>query len=215
MMKKVLMYGVVGMLAVALVGGTAYILLNSEGNEAGTAARNGQARTEATGTEGQSSGNRGNQGDVATSGQSQNRGADSEGSTGGYRGGQAAADLTASKVDTAGDDRGSSGYRGGSGGRGQSGNGTSEEIVWEVVTGEVIIADDEITVQTAQGSILIGLGQAAYREGFALDEGDMVSVTGFFEDGEFKAGTVNNMSTGESLALRDGNGRPMWAGGAG
>jgi hypothetical protein len=125
------------------------------------------------------------------------------------------ADLSGSKLDTTGDGRGSSGSRGGAGGRGQSNSGPDEEIVWEIVTGEVIAADDEIIVQTSQGSIQISLGQAAYREGFAINEGDLVTVTGFYEDGEFKAGTVDNISTGESITLRDGNGRPMWAGGPG
>jgi len=32
------------------------------------------------------------------------------------------------------------------------------------------------------------------------------------EDGEFKAGQVENLGTGESIVLRDTSGRPMWAG---
>ena len=37
-------------------------------------------------------------------------------------------------------------------------------------------------------------------------------MTGFYEDGEFKAGTVENLTTGETIILRDETGRPMWAG---
>ena len=72
--------------------------------------------------------------------------------------------------------------------------------------------DGDITVETAEGEVLVGLGQASYREGFALKVGDKVSVTGFHEDGEFKAGTVENLTTGQTLVLRDETGRPGWAG---
>ena len=37
-------------------------------------------------------------------------------------------------------------------------------------------------------------------------------MTGFYEDGEFKAGTVENLTTGETIVLRDEAGRPMWSG---
>jgi len=37
-------------------------------------------------------------------------------------------------------------------------------------------------------------------------------VTGFYEDGEFKAGTVENLTTGETIVLRDEAGRTMWPG---
>ena len=77
---------------------------------------------------------------------------------------------------------------------------------------EVIVVDDEITIQTAEGQVLVGMGQSAYREGFELKVGDEITVLGFHEDGEFKAGTVENLTTGETITLRDETGRPMWAG---
>jgi hypothetical protein len=85
-------------------------------------------------------------------------------------------------------------------------------VDWETLTGEVTAVDGDLTVETAEGELLVGLGQASYREGFALGVGDEVSVTGFHEDGEFKAGTVENLTTGQTLALRDETGRPMWSG---
>ena len=85
-------------------------------------------------------------------------------------------------------------------------------VEWETLTGEVTVVDGEITVQTAEGEVVVGLGQASCREGFALEVGDEVSVTGFYEDGEFKAGTVENLTTGETIVLRDEAGRPMWSG---
>jgi hypothetical protein len=97
-------------------------------------------------------------------------------------------------------------------GAGQGRNETVRIVEWETLTGEVIIVDGEITIQTAEGQVLVGMGQSAYREGFALEVGDEITVLGFYEDGEFKAGTVENLTTGETIVLRDETGRPMWAG---
>ncbi len=131
--------------------------------------------------------------------------------------------------------RGGSGGQGGnasvlaemrSGGRGQS-NLTGETLgrnantaiehnagTLETVQGIVIVSDSEILVRTAAGEeILVGLGQSWYREqaGFNIAVGDEVNVVGFHEDGEFKAVTVENVTTGVSIALRDTTGRPAWA----
>jgi len=100
----------------------------------------------------------------------------------------------------------------GASGAGQGRNETTRTVEWETLTGEVTAVDGEITIQTAEGEVVVGLGQAAYREGFALEVEDEVSVTGFHEDGEFKAGSVENLTTGETLVLRDETGRPMWSG---
>ncbi|MFP3897152.1 MAG: hypothetical protein ACLFV5_10015 [Anaerolineales bacterium] len=37
-------------------------------------------------------------------------------------------------------------------------------------------------------------------------------MRGFYKDGEFKAGTVENTTTGETITLRDLNGHPIWMG---
>ena len=105
----------------------------------------------------------------------------------------------------------------GAGGRGQAGGGMASTewmapIEWETRTGTVILVDHEVTIETADGEVLVGMGQSAFWEDFALDIGDQITVTGFSEDGEFKAGTVENLTTGESLTLRDQTGRPVWAG---
>jgi hypothetical protein len=111
----------------------------------------------------------------------------------------------------------SGGYGQGANGRdrGSAGQGRNEvvrTVEWETLTGTVTVVGSEITLQTAEGEVLVGMGQSAYRESFGLEVGDEVSVVGFYEDGEFKAGTVENLATGETIVLRDGTGRPMWAG---
>jgi len=106
---------------------------------------------------------------------------------------------------------GASDGRGRDSGTGQGRNETVRSVEWETLTGKVIVVDGDITVETAEGEVLVGLGRAD-REGFALEVGDEVSVTGFHEDGEFKAGTVENLTTGQTLVLRDETGRRGGAG---
>ncbi len=90
----------------------------------------------------------------------------------------------------------------------------AEPVDWTTITGSVLVADSELTVQTEDGEVLVGLGQSWYREeqGFQVSAGDEVRVEGYEEDGEFKAGSVKNLSTGATITLRDATGRPMWAG---
>jgi len=191
-MTKVWSYGVVGVLAVALLAGMGYILLNPTQVQAGQGSPGGRgqgrgAAVEWDGSEPEMF----NQNAYGRSEAAQGRGA----SGGGAFGGAGAFD---------GGGRIS--------GAGQGRNRTVRIVEWETLTGEVIVVDSEVTIQTADGEVLIGMGQSAYREDFALEVGDEITVTGFYEDGEFKAGTIENLTTGETITLRDETGRPMWAG---
>jgi hypothetical protein len=49
--------------------------------------------------------------------------------------------------------------------------------------------------------------------GFQLDEGDLVEMAGFFEDGEYKISTISNLTSDQTLLIRDETGRPYWSGG--
>ena len=97
-------------------------------------------------------------------------------------------------------------------GAGQGRNETVRNVEWETLTGSVTSLAGDVTLQTAEGEVLVGMGQAAYWEDFALEVGDEMTVIGFYEDGEFKAGTVENLTTRETTILRDEGGRPMWSG---
>ena len=185
MFKRVSSYGVVGLLVVALIGGTAYILLNREENGSRAALSEGRGRGNETESE---------------AGSSEGRGRGS---------------ATVTEVGLQGGGNGGSNDAGGDRGRGSSSGGSSkaaEDITWETVLGTVVAADGEVTLQTAEGEIAVGMGQASYWEGFGLEVGHEVSIIGFYEDGEFKAGTVKNLTSGESIVLRDEAGRPMWSG---
>jgi len=195
MTKRVLNYGVVGVLAVALLAGTAYILLNpTQAQGQGPTGDQGQGRGRSEiwqsgeGTTDSSTAYGQGQGQGRRNGGNEAQGQGAFGGAGAFDG------------------------SGRNSGAGQGRNETVRIVEWETLTGKVIIVDDEITIQTAEGQVLVGMGQSAYREGFALEVGDEITVLGFHEDGEFKAGTVENLTTGETIVLRDEAGRPMWSG---
>ena len=190
-MKSILGYGMVGLLSAALLGGSAFILLNptdthaerGEGLVRTGAARHGNG----TETPGQ-----------YTYGRSE---ANEE------RGGPAR--------ETPGNNGAGNGNGNGQGGGFGQGQSEAETVAdWETLAGTVVAMDDELIIETAEGQVTVGLGQSTYREemGFTLEVGDEMLVTGFYEDGEFKAGTVENITTGQTIVLRDETGRPMWAG---
>lgn len=73
-----------------------------------------------------------------------------------------------------------------------------------------------LSLLTADGEPLwVQLGQSRFwqSQGVAFNVGDAVTVTGFFENGQFQAASVANDTTGQLLTLRDTTGRPLWAGG--
>jgi hypothetical protein len=109
------------------------------------------------------------------------------------------------------------GYRGGN--AAGSGGGTVTPAVapeeWLTASGVVIAMEEDLVVRTPDGSeVAFSLGPSWYREsnGVTIAVGDEVQVTGFYEDGELMAGTVQNLSAGQVLALRDEGGRPLWSG---
>jgi hypothetical protein len=201
----------VGLLAAALLAGTVYILVRPADAQAGQ----GQGRAAEAGTR---TGRRG--GEEGLSGWSSDqdaygRGADAAYAQGPRSGRAEDSDPGKGPRDGEPSTSGQGGYGRGQGAGADQGVGEPVEIGdWETVAGKAILADNEVIVQTAEGDVVIGLGQAAYREeaGFTLNTGDEVVVQGYYEDGEFKAGTVENLTTGQSIVLRDESGRPMWTG---
>jgi len=98
-------------------------------------------------------------------------------------------------------------------------NAMHETREWVTLTGVVlddVQTDTELVVRTdAGGEITVGLGPIWYRSQILnLVSGDQVSLYGFWEDGEFKAGEIVVIRDGEqeTIALRDDTGRPLWSG---
>jgi hypothetical protein len=71
----------------------------------------------------------------------------------------------------------------------------------------------DMILETAEGDVLIGTGPGYLAEqGFVLVAGDSVSVSGTWENEEFKAAEITLLADGSSIILRDEWGRPMWSG---
>lgn len=195
MVKKVLGIGAVVLLVGALIGGGAYLLLQDSGHgDVGN--RHGWNQTTANGPG--AHGRRGNGGTEASAG---------EGS-GGFRRGNAAATAEMATVE------GHGGYRRGkTAAAGLRNPGVPDD--WMTVSGVVVAIEEDLVVRTPDGAeVTFNLGPAWYREsqGIAIAVGDEVRVTAFSQDGEMMAGTVENLSSGQVLTLRDEGGRTLWSG---
>jgi len=87
---------------------------------------------------------------------------------------------------------------------------------WSTLQGTVAAIDAQsMTIDTAeQGQLTLELGPAGFAEqqGVMFAPGDEVAVQGFDESGMFHAAEITQMTSGQSLQLRDPNGRPLWAG---
>jgi hypothetical protein len=107
------------------------------------------------------------------------------------------------------------------GGKGSEGSRvlTEEESdhLWEAYSGIVIEVSEEIvTIETREGEWIVVEGRAwsyAQEQGYYMQQGDQVQFEGFYENGEFKVSKLENLTTGESIVIRDASGRPSWAGG--
>ena len=220
MLKKIVNYSIVGVLLLVLVGGSIYVLARPTGAQA----EQGWARETTTqGSQNYGQGRGASQEQEIALGQGlQGQGARGQGTQGQSLQGQGVQGQGAqgqgqgnARVESL-----ESGNRGGQG-SGYQGQGAADNAgdylspdEWETVQGTVIVADNELTIQTAEGELVVGMGQSWYREqaGFTVNVGDEVIVNGYEEDGEFKAGTVENLTSGATVALREQGGRPMWAG---
>ena len=137
--------------------------------------------------------------------------------------GNSTLDLSTDELFAAGQGQGQGQGRGQGQGQGQGkgqgqGAGMSQPVAhdWVTLTGAVLSSDQQsLTVDTAeQGELTLELGNPGFasEQGVAFNPGDQVTITGFDENGMFHAGQIDNETSGESLLLRDPNGRPLWAG---
>lgn len=95
------------------------------------------------------------------------------------------------------------------------GTGQAQVDEWLTIDGTVTAANaDELVVQTATGEVLVE-GRALrflQEQGFAVQVGQQLRLTGFYEEGDLEVGAVENLSSGQGVMVRDENGRPLWAG---
>ena len=123
---------------------------------------------------------------------------------------------------------GSSTQSNGRGGQDRSGGGTAEAerqyrntqaapTEWQVYEGSVVQVPEsgiDLIIETDTGEeLVIGTGPSYISDqGFALGSGERIQVSGYWEGSEFKAAQITRLSDGQTLTLRDDNGRPAWAG---
>ncbi len=104
------------------------------------------------------------------------------------------------------------------------GNATGEQagaggipVDWLTVEGVVVSADSAQLVIAANATAPVVVeGRAwayALAQGFSIRARDTAVIMGLLEDGEFKAGSLENLVSGQRVLVRDTNGHPLWSGG--
>jgi hypothetical protein len=96
------------------------------------------------------------------------------------------------------------------------GTGQAEVDEWLTLQGTVVsTAADALVVQATDGRQVIVENRPwwfAQEQGFAPQEGDQVSLTGFYEGENLEVGQIFDSSNGQTVQIRDESGRPLWAG---
>jgi len=209
MLKKIVAGGFVAVMIAAIVIGIVQLAApaaEAQGRGAGRAVEEGSLPGWGNGGQGQGGGSRALAPDAGAALGAQG----AQGAQGQGRGYGARAEQTQAEQTLAERAQGSQGQGGSLNGTGEP---QAEVEEWVTVEGTVL-ETAELVVETEAGeTVQVGLGPSHYREaqGFVLSEGDQVRISGYREDGEFKAGEVENLN-GDTITLRDAYGRPMWSG---
>lgn len=106
--------------------------------------------------------------------------------------------------------------------QGRQSNGLSNEqsqtAKWLTLEGTAKSADENaLIVATTSGSTISVQNRAwwfAQEQGFQVAVGDSLRLSGFLDriNGEFETAQIENLTSGQSINLRDESGRPLWSG---
>ena len=106
----------------------------------------------------------------------------------------------------------------------QTGTGQANVEEWLTLQGTVVSVDvDTLVVQTASGEQVTMENRPwwfAQEQGFSARVGDQVTLVGFYEGDDpstssghrFEVGQIDDVTNGQTVFIRDENGRPLWAG---
>jgi len=87
---------------------------------------------------------------------------------------------------------------------------------WLTLAGTIdTVTNGQVTLSVDDGSVLnLQMGRPDFwqSQGVTLTTGDPVEVLGFWSGDQFLPGDIRKMETGETIMLRDPNGRQLWAG---
>ena len=97
------------------------------------------------------------------------------------------------------------------------GTGQAQVDGWLEVQGSATgVTSAALIVQTVGGSEVVVEGRAwrfLQEQGFSVQVGDELKLTGFYEGEDFEVGQIDNGSNGQIVLIREDGGRPLWAGG--
>jgi hypothetical protein len=98
------------------------------------------------------------------------------------------------------------------------GTGQAEVNEWITLQGVVTSIDESaMIIQLISGEMVTVENRPwwfALEQGFSAEVGDEIIVFGFFEDENFEAGQLTNITTNLVVDIRQESGRPLWAGGS-
>ena len=102
-------------------------------------------------------------------------------------------------------------------GQGQGQGAAASGVTWTTLEGTVTAIDDvALTVKAANGEIVTVQNRPwtyALEQNFAAKVGDTISMNGFYQNGLFEIGQLQNVTSGSAaVQVRDTTGRPGWAG---
>jgi hypothetical protein len=91
---------------------------------------------------------------------------------------------------------------------------SGEQVTYTGAVVQAPAAGVDLVVKTDDGEeLVVGTGPGYMgTQGFELEAGDRIEVTGYWEDDELKAAQVTRLEDGQSITLRDEYGRPAWSG---
>jgi hypothetical protein len=107
---------------------------------------------------------------------------------------------------------------------GGTGTGQAQVEAWLTLQATVASVDSQaLIVQTAEGQEIVVENRAwwfAQEQGFSAQVSDQVTLVGFYENDDpstgsgqrFEVGRITNVTSGQSVEIREDNGRPLWAG---
>jgi hypothetical protein len=98
----------------------------------------------------------------------------------------------------------------------QTGTGQANVEEWLTLQGTAVSVDaDTLVVQTVSGeqvTIENRPWRFAQEQGFSAQVSDQVTLIGFYEGDDFEVGQIDDTTNGQTVLVRDENGRPLWAG---
>ncbi len=98
----------------------------------------------------------------------------------------------------------------------QTGTGQANVEEWLTLQGTVVSVDaDVLVVQTVSGEQVTMENRPwwfAQEQGFSAQVGDQVTLIGFYEGDDLEVGQIDDITNGQTVLVRDENGRPLWAG---